>query len=171
MVSVNVSAKRRESNVLTPWKFSVLFVFTIGLYQLPWAHKQWKAIKQRENLAIRPWLRSLLLPFYLYGLARRCFALAETYGYRQRPSALLITLLYWFFAYLYRFDNWLSYFGLLMLFPLLSIVRAANYYWQHEQPDLPINEGFNLREVTWIAVGVCLWLLVIYGTILPQGAT
>lgn len=168
MASVNLPAKGRYSNVLTTWKFSVLFVFTIGLYQFAWAHKQWKGIKQRENLEIRPWVRSLFLPFYIYGLSRRCFALAETYGYRHKPSAFWVTVFYWIFVVLYRMENWMGYLGLLMFLPLLSVVRAANYYWQHEQPDLPVNEGFNVREIIWIIFGVCLWLLIIYGTFVPS---
>lgn len=81
------------SHVMPIWKFCTLYIFTWGIYQLPWAHKQWKFIKEREHLNIRPWVRSWLLPFYLYSLCQKVFALAEEQGYRVKASAFQVTLL------------------------------------------------------------------------------
>lgn len=151
------------SNVIPIWKFCTLYIFTWGIYQLAWAHKQWKFIKERDNLNISPWLRSWFLPFYLYSLCQKAFALAEEQGYRSKPSPFQVTLVYWIFIVLTRLPDPLWLISLFTFLPLLTVVKAFNYYWTQQQPNLPINESFTGREIVWIMFGAILWLLIIIG--------
>ncbi len=156
------------SNVQPIWKFCTLYLFTFGIYQLPWAHKQWKFIKERENLKISPWWRSWFLPFYLYSLSQKVFALAEEQGYRKKPSPFQVTLLYWIFIVLGRLPDPLWLIALFAFVPLLTVLKAINYYWEQQQPNIPINESFTGSEIVWIVFGVIFWLLVIIGLLIPS---
>jgi hypothetical protein len=168
------------SNVQPIWKFCFLCIITVGIYQLPWAHKLWKFIKERDNLKISAWGRSWFLPFFLYSLCQNVFPLAEEQGYRKKYSPFQITLFYWFFIVLSRFHDPLSLFywfftvlsrfhgplsliGLLSFVPLLSILKAMNYYWEKKQHHLPKRTSFTSREIIWIVFGVIIWFLVILG--------
>ncbi|MBW4561136.1 MAG: hypothetical protein KME32_08230 [Mojavia pulchra JT2-VF2] len=151
------------SNVMPIWKFCTLYIFTGGVYQLAWAHKHWKFIKERENLKIRPWFRSLFLPFYLYSLCQKVFALAEEQGYRIKHSPFRVTLFYWIFIVLSRLADPLWLISIFSFIPLLTVVKALNYYWGQQQPNLPIREFFTGREIAWIVFGVILWLLIVIG--------
>jgi hypothetical protein len=149
------------SNVMPVWKFCFLYIITLGLYQLPWCHKQWKFLKEKDNVNINPWLRAWFLPFTMYGLAKKIFVIAEKQGYRENPSAFQITLIYWFFNVLSNLPAPLSLIALFSCVPLLTILKAVNYYWEQQQPHLPVRESFTGREVTWIVFGAIFWLLVI----------
>lgn len=152
------------SNVMPVWKFCFLYIITYGLYQIPWGHKQWKFLKQKDNLNIKPWLRALFFPLTMYGLAKKIFVLAEKQGYKENPSAFQITSIYSFFWVLYFLPAPLWLIALFACVPLLTILKAVNYYWEQQQPNLPVRESFTGREVTWIVFGTILWLwLVIIG--------
>ena len=167
MTSMNQPvANEQFSNVQPIWKFCFLYIITGGIYQLPWAHKQWKFIKERENLKISAWVRAWFLPFSLYRLCQRVFALAEEQGYREKPSPFVITLLYWVFMSSSS-NLWLRLLSLLSLVPLLSVLKAMNYYWEQKQHHLPKRTSFTGREIIWIVFGVILWFVVILVMLLP----
>ncbi|AKG21050.1 hypothetical protein [Calothrix sp. 336/3] len=162
---MNIS-NNQYSPILPPWKFYTLSLFTWGFYQVPWAHKQWKYLKERENLNINPWLRAIFLPLYIYDLSQKAFALAEEEGYRKKYSPLQTTIFYWiFFFLLWWGGDTLSWVGLFSFLPLLRVLKTMNYYWQRQLPDLPVNESFTVREMIWIGFGVMLWLMIIYSGI------
>ena len=151
------------SNIMPVWKFCTLYLFTGGLYQIPWAHKQWKMFKERETLNISAWFRAWFFAFYVYSLAHKSFAIAEEQGYRNKPSAFQVTFFYWIFIVLTRLPDPLWLISTFSFIPLLTILKAMNYYWEQQQPDLPIRESFTGREIVWIIVGVILWLLIFIG--------
>jgi hypothetical protein len=160
-------ANEQFSNVQPIWKFCFLYIITFGIYQLPWAHKLWKFIKEHENLKISAWGRSWFLAFFLYSLCQKVFTLAEEQGYREKSSPFQITLFFWFFMVLSRFPNLLGLMGLLSFVPLLSILKAMNYYWEQKQRHLPKRTSFTRREIIWIVFGVFIWFLVILGMLAP----
>ncbi|MDQ2099287.1 MAG: hypothetical protein QQW96_16785 [Tychonema bourrellyi B0820] len=170
MTESNKPIGQQFSNVMPVWKFCFLMIITFGLYELPWCHKQWKFLKDRENLNINPWVRAVFFLFTMHNLAKKVFVLAEKQGYRERPSAFQVTLIYWIFFILSFLPDpfWLiSFFGVV---PLLTILKAVNYYWEQEQPNLPVRKSFTGREVAWIVFGAILWLLVIIGSLLEEGS-
>lgn len=161
-------ANEQFSNVQPIWKFCFLYIITFGIYQLPWAHKQWKFIKERDNLKISAWGRSWFLPFFLYSLCQKVFALAEEQGYREKPSPFQITLFYWVFIVLSYLPDPLWLIGFLSFVPLLSILKAMNYYWEQKQRHLPKRTSFTRSEIIWIVLGAIFWFLVILGMLLPS---
>jgi hypothetical protein len=151
------------SNVMPVWKFCTLYLFTLGIYQLPWAHRQWKMIKERETANISAWFRAWFLPFYLYSLAQKTFAIAEEQGYRNKPSPFQVTFFYWIFIVLARLPDPFWLISIFSFIPLLTVLKAMNYYWEQQQPNLQVQESFTGREIVWVVVGVILWLLVFIG--------
>jgi len=154
-------ANEQFSNVQPIWKFCFLYIITFGIYQVPWAHKQWKFIKERENLKISAWARSWFLPLFLYSLCQKVFALAEEQGYRKKHSPFWITSFYLSFIVLSKLPDPFWLITLLKFVPLLSILKAMNYYWEQKQGNLPKRTSFTGREIRWIVFGVIFWFLVI----------
>jgi len=163
MTESNKPIGQQFSNVMPVWKFCFLYIITFGLYQLPWCHKQWKFLKDRENLNINPWVRAIFFQFTMYSLAQKVFALADREGYREKPSAFQVTLTYWVIIVLYQLPGIFKLISFLAFVPLLTILKAVNYYWEQEQPNLPVRDSFTGREVAWIVFGAFFWLLVIIG--------
>ena len=153
---------QQYSNIQPVWKFIFLYIITFGMYQLPWAHKHWKLVKEREGLEINAWLRSWFIPFTLFWLAKRIFALAEYKGYREKPSPAAITSLVWFFVVLGKLPNIIGLLlFLLTFFPLLTVLKAANFYWEQEQPNLPLRKSWTGGEIAWTIFGGIFWVLVL----------
>lgn len=168
MRQFNRTANNQQySNVQPIGKFCFLYIITFGLYLIPWGHKHWKFIKEREGLNINAWLRSWFLPLTLYWLAKKIFALAEVKGYREKPSPALINGLYVFFLVLRRLPDPIWLISLFSFLPLLTILKAANYYWKKEQPYLPLKQSWTGGEIAWAVLGVIFWLLVLIGLFVP----
>ncbi|NEP57061.1 MAG: hypothetical protein F6K31_08555 [Symploca sp. SIO2G7] len=157
----------QTNNVQPIWQFCLLYIITFSFYQIPWAHKHWKFIKETEGLNITAWRRAWFLPLFLHSLCQKVLALAEQKGYRENPSPSQITFFYWVFVVLARLPDPLWLISLLAFVPLLTVVKATNYYWRQEQPDLATRQSFTGREVVWIVFGVILWALVIIGMFAP----
>lgn len=153
---------QQYSNIQPVWKFIFLYIITYGVYQIPWGHKHWKFIKEREGLKINAWLRSWFLPFTLFWLAKRIFALAEEQGYRKKPSPAAITSLFWFFVVLEALPgDFISLISLLSFLPLLTLLKAVNFYWEKEQPNLPIRKFWTSGEIAWTVFGGIFWVFVL----------
>jgi len=168
MTEFNQPIEQQFSNVMPVRKFCFLMIITFGLYQLPWCHKQWNFLKNRDNLNINPWLRAWFFAFTIHSLAKKIFFLAEREGYRERTSAFQVTLIYWICIVLYQLPGIFWFLGLFYFVPLLTILKAVNYYWEQQQPNLPVREFFTGREVAWIVFGAIFWLLVIIGLLSPS---
>ncbi|WP_148707076.1 hypothetical protein [Marinobacter sp. F3R11] len=51
---------------VTPWKFCLMSICTLGLYEFYWSYKNWQYIKTRDGSGIRPVWRSVFYPFWYY---------------------------------------------------------------------------------------------------------
>jgi hypothetical protein len=156
------------SNVQPVWKFCFLYIITFGIYQIPWGHKHWKFIKEREGLKINAWFRSWILPFTLYWLAKRMFSLAEEKGYKEKPSPSMVAGLFWFFFVLSWLPEPLWLISFLSFLPLLTVLKAANFYWEKEQPNFPLRKSLTGREIAWTIFGVIFWFLVLLGSFMSS---
>jgi len=165
-----VNSNEQFSQVQPVWQFCLLYIITFGFYQIPWAHKHWNFIKEKENLNITAWGRAWFLPLFLHSLCQKVFALAEQQGYTENSSPFQTTFFYWVFVVLARLPDPLWLISLLGFVPLLSVVKATNYYWTQEQPELATRQSLTGREIVWIVFGVILWLLVILGMFAPPDA-
>jgi hypothetical protein len=103
----------------------------------------------------------------LFWLAKRIFALAEEKGYPEKPSPAAITGLFWFFVVLSGLPDPIWLISLFSFFPLLTVLKAANFYWEKEQPNLPLRTSWTGGEIAWTIFGVIFWLLVLIGLFMP----
>ena len=167
--SNQASSQSAYSNVQPIWKFCFLYIITYGFYEIPWSHKHWKFIKEREGLQINPWWRAIFLPFTLYWLAKKILLLAEEKRYRSKYSPAAIVAFYWLFRILSFSDTIVSYITfILSCLLLLTIVKAANSFWEKEQPNLPVRQNWTIGEVIWTVFGISFWILVIIASQMPE---
>jgi hypothetical protein len=52
--------------------------------------------------------------------------------------------------------------------PLSVVLSAANFYWQQEQPNLPIRKNLTGLEIAWTVFGVMLWASILITSIMPS---
>jgi hypothetical protein len=68
------------------WKFAVMWVTTLGLYQLWWAWCCWRQVRERDRSRIRPFWRGLLFWIWLHPLLAD---IARASGRAAGPRELL----------------------------------------------------------------------------------
>jgi hypothetical protein len=156
------------SHVQPLWKFCFLSIITLNIYQLVWGYKHFKLMKDLDKSNLVPWAWAWFMPFSLYHLAKKYFALAKRKGWQEDPSPMNITVAYFFCASLSKSETGIWLLSLLSFWPLLIILRAANFYWQKQQPNLPIRKSWTIPEIIWTVFGLMLWASILITSIMPS---
>ncbi len=155
------------SRAIAIWKFILLSVVTFGLYELYWFYKTWKFLKERNNLNISPFWRTVFSPLYAGSNAEHVLNLSKTVNYQGSYSPIIIGLTYFGI----NLTNYLSkpymLIAILAFIPVIPIVRAMNYYWQQENPNLP-QKDFTAWQIILIILGAVLVIFTILGTFYPD---
>tara|TARA_B100000676_G_scaffold307858_1_gene367291 strand:+ start:555 stop:1154 length:600 start_codon:yes stop_codon:yes gene_type:complete len=161
--------------VVSPTKFSVLFLSIMGIYELYWQYRNWHGLKQNRDLKVIPALRALFSLFFFGSLLKHINnELGDENASRHLPVVSLTTL--------YVITGLVSYgsdqiavrmeaysaldFISLALFPviwliLLSTQKAINL--SQNAPDGETNSRITLANGIWIFLGALLWLTVLAG--------
>lgn len=79
--------------VVSPKKFLILFVGTVGMYQLYWFYKNWKCYSESSQEKLRPFWRAIFMVFYIHAfyklLGEKITKADETYEWKAGFFALI----------------------------------------------------------------------------------
>ena len=158
---------------VTLFKYVLMFVCTLGLYQIYWFYKNWQLIKEREGFAglrISPVPRAIFSIFFCY----QCFAKIRDYEHPAvQPRRLLAGPLAagWIvLSVLWRLPDpywWPATLNFLFIIPV---------QWRVNQINAAVAPGHDrngrLNWLNWIAVGLggAFFLLVLIGALAPPTA-
>jgi hypothetical protein len=155
------------SNVIPMWRFALLCIVTFGFYELYWFYKNWKFFKEKENLNISPfWRATFFAIFFIYGLFKRIFILANKEGYTKRNSPGLLTF-FWIVISIIAFIP--QSYSLLAVFSFITIipaVKSMNYYWAKKNPNLP-TKSFSWWQIILIILGIIWVIFALIGMFVP----
>ncbi|WP_175405585.1 MULTISPECIES: hypothetical protein [unclassified Pseudomonas] len=162
--------------VISITKMVVLYVATLGLFNLYWMYKHWSIQKPYMPRKINPPLRSLFMIFYIHSLARRVHeALPEErrrawrYGSDATWAVVLLILSNVADKLTSRIPELSHYslpfliLGLVPLIPLTNIQRRAN-----EASGDPLGRGnasLTRYNVPFLILGGLLWVLILIGSV------
>ncbi len=173
LVDRNEAVEAAPFFVTSIGKLCLLYIATMGGYLFYWTYKQWASQRQSMGKRIWPLARTCFLIFYLHSLcsliARR---LAErnlgTWRYKGIATVFVALGFCSSLAQLTGSPDALAYtlfvplaFTGLMLVPLVTIQRYANV--ASLDPTASRNSAISLGNVFWVAVGVLMWTLTLYG--------
>ena len=106
-------------------KLAVMFVATLGLYQLYWFYKQWDRVRDAgDNVAPAP--RSLFAIVFCYSLFRRINDSTHAVGVHTRLPPLLLAVGFILPSLMWKVDGLASLLGFLAFVPLVAAQRIAN---------------------------------------------
>lgn len=154
--------------VVSPLKLVVMSLCTLNLYLLYWHHEQWTAIKRRRGDNISPLGRAIFSIFFTHKLFGEVAG-----GAGQRVAALNPGL--WATAYvgiviagrlMSRTESGLGLIGFAAPLVLIPIQRELNIQAREADPTADLNETFTGLNFVVLAVGSCLFALVLVGTFL-----
>lgn len=149
-------------------KFVVMFFATLGLYPVYWSYRNWQYIKGARGLKISPFWRSLFSIFFIFPLMKAIRSEATDRGFPATfsPGSLSLTYLLLLIVGNQLPDPFwvISFLAFLPLLPVVAVVNTLNV-GRIEQRSM--NSGFSGWNVAGIAVGACMWILLIAGLLLP----
>ena len=138
----------------------LLTVFTGGLYEVYWFYRNWRDLDDTDPAELTP--RSLLLtlgllvPFVnialVYRQLDRIRGAVSSAGVQPGYSPVLTTCAYFGLGVLANLTMF-WFISLLMVVPLLPVQDALNRYWIEREPETPLRQRLNPRELAVIAVG------------------
>jgi hypothetical protein len=151
-------------------KLIVLSVFTFGIYELYWFYKNWKFLKETQDLKIEPFWRTFFAPFFCYSLFKRIQEYAKKNNVRAEYSPGWLTAGYIILGMAWIMHNpfWhISYLTVLTFLPARSVIDALNA----KSTSTIKNDQFSGWNIIALVFGVILWGLSIWGMNLPDDDT
>ncbi|MCB6181947.1 hypothetical protein LIN78_00055 [Leeia sp. TBRC 13508] len=143
---------------ISTFKLLVMYICTLGFYEVYWFYKQWEMIKQQEKSSVIPILRSIFGILFSYPLFRR-IQLAQEANEQSVPLAsmfwcviLILLNATMVLAGPLRFLTFCS------ILPLLVAQAAANQVNHTNFPEMPKNDKFNQIEIVIVIFGIFVWL-------------
>lgn len=164
--NIPMQTKQEKSNYIPIWKFVILSIFTIGLYEIVWMYKNWKFQRDKYEESISPFWRSLFGLIFIYGLCKRAKESAQSKGYEKTILPGLSAIGFITLSFMSRLPSpfWLiSYFSFV---PLIPIVKAFNYYYTIEQHDAIKKTKLSVVEILVVIFGSMIVFLSFIGSFL-----
>jgi hypothetical protein len=159
------------------FKFCVMSVCTLGVYQLYWFYRNWSHIRERDNSDIWPLVRALFgiftYPLLLGDLNdEESRSQEEGLQLTAPPSVLGPSAGYIVANALWRMPGLLSWFGLLSFVPLLPALRRINSLNGPDNAAYAHNSRWRVRHALLLVIMVPLLGLLIAADVglLPSDA-
>lgn len=161
--------------VVSPRKFVLLYLLTVGMYTVYWFYQNWTLLKRQHDLKIWPVPRAIFAIFFTHSLFAEIDRAAASRSVRYAWNAAGTATTYVVLSIVNSLISQLAnrdigspvtdLASLLMvpavMFPLLAAQKAANF--AAGDPDGDSNDALTAANIVWMVVGVLLWLLVLLG--------
>lgn len=153
-------------------RLAILSVLTLGIYEIYWFYKNWKAIQKVEKQDISPFWRAWFAIFYCHGLFKKILQSAKRHGYNGSYSSGLIATVYIVLLLvgnsLSRAENFgfgfyiLSFLiGSSTFIPLLFVQKAINFNNSKVVQNYNVGKKFLKGEIISITLGIIYFGLIL----------
>lgn len=172
-----VETTRTEFYVISKKKFLLLFMSTLGLYQLYWLYRNWKLQKSATALDVIPLLRAAFQVFFFHSLFRRIDHRLRQRGKRfyWHPDsyATALVALTIISSVADRFAEKFDTHPLVQLasIALLPVIAFAYLPAQEainqccDDPDGSSNNALTLGNYAWLSAGAIIWTIIAFGMV------
>lgn len=152
---------QQYSNKISVGKFIFYSIISFGIYEIVWFYRNWKFFKEKENLNISPFWRTIFAIFFIKDLFKRMLKLSQENGYKETYSSGWLTAAWFIITLLSRLPDPFWSVSMFTFIPLLGPLNAINFYWDK-------NNKFPERTLEWwhillIIIGILWWILVFTG--------
>jgi hypothetical protein len=171
MASIDYTAQTNQAQYhhVAVWKFELLSICTIGLYELYWFYKSWKFVQERDQPDILPFWRAVFAPIWYYSMARD---LSEQMpAARSTTSAGMFAVLYFLLnaaAWQLSDPYWLiSFLTLFLMIPMVIDVDSIN---RRIRAEADTYHRFSLKHIAVVAIGLPFFAFTFFSSlgVLPR---
>ena len=150
-------------------KLAVMSVLTFGLYEIYWAYRHWRTLRDVGGQKVWPVPRSIFFPVVSYSLFHKISDAAQDAEVPATfsPAGLAVAVIA--FALSSRLPEPYSLVSLASFLPLLPAQSAANEVNAKIAPLADPNTRFTLANFIWVVVLALLLVAAFAGTFSPEG--
>lgn len=134
--------------VVSGWRLLIMSVLTLGLYEVYWFYKNWKAVEAATGRKQHAVLSAIFAPLFSYNLFLEVKKAADDTNYDRDFSPGWRAVGYFFF-------------GLLAMFGVQRVMRHAG---------AKNHESFSTGETIFLVIGLLYWGLLIFSGIMSSGS-
>ena len=149
------------------WKLGLMSVCSVGIYEIYWFYRNWKAVKQRERSFIRPFWRAFFALLFCYS----CFDMIRAEGQknvaRWRPAGLL-AIGYIIVSLTWRAPEPYDSIAMLSFLFLLPVQRWANEVNALKTPHCDLNDRMTWKNWTLVVIGGTLLVFIFLTQLFPE---
>jgi len=154
-------------------RYIVMSVLSWGLYEAYWMYKNWKYLKQRDNLNIRPFWRAIFGVFYIFNLLKTMHDDQEVNDIETptfppaRLATIWIVLILVGNAFCRSEDATMYLIGTLISFPTFLLLVPVQKYINSVNAKLdpkPKYHKWSFGHIVCLILGLLIWL----GTLAPD---
>ncbi|MBE4594647.1 hypothetical protein BOO24_20160 [Vibrio navarrensis] len=162
--------------VVSPKKFTVMYIGTLGFYGFYWMYKNWSIYRAASGEKIWPIARAIFFIFFLHSLCSKVTQSESLSSQGDLPKSLewdatkyvLLSILGQISDRLSENEIALPYgfFVSLVLFPFMcQILYKIQLVINESQNDMfgDTNKKLSWLNYVWLSLGGALWLMVIFG--------
>ncbi|KKG18189.1 hypothetical protein EO98_19360 [Methanosarcina sp. 2.H.T.1A.6] len=152
--------EQNYSRVLSVWKFALFSVASMGFYELYWNYKSWKYFKEKDNLDVSPFWRTLLMPYFMSSLFDRFSDMLKKEGHHVNyPTAILIIFWIWInTTTIWKEPIWLL--AHLSFLSFIPVLNSLNVYWKEKSPELK-EKPLTVKEIIFLTAGILVFVLAL----------
>ena len=143
---------------------------TLGLYEVYWIYRNWRFLKERDNLQIQPFWRAVFGIFFIKSLLtaiKNDTAANTIFPATFSPGALATgwIILVLLGALSQRSpDPVVNIFGLIISAPSFAFLLPAQKYINRVNESLPIRPSYyrwSAGHIVLLVIGIAVWLLTL----------
>lgn len=165
-------------------RLTLFNILTLGLYQIYWFYKNWKAIKKAENSKIIPLGRAIISVIFCYSLFKKVLLSAKSLDYQKSYSPgwlaaiyIILTILGNAFMRLTTKTDQITagldvffsiIFILLSLIPIVFVQKAINFNNEKTNGKSALNRKLSRGEIIMVAIGAIFFLAVFLSPFVPR---
>jgi hypothetical protein len=152
-------------------------LITLGLFEVYWVYRNWKYLKERDGLDIRPFWRAIFSIFFIYKILKEIkhdknLNSIGKAGFSPGGLATGWIILKFLGNILSRADDiTVNLFGILLSAPsFLFLLPAQNFINRinEARPSKPNYSPWSVGHAVFLVIGVILVGLVLIGTLVPE---
>ncbi len=161
------SKKENFSKVIPLWKFILLSVITFGIYELVWFYRNWKILKNEQNLKITPLLRTIFSTIFAWSFASYLKKFLNEKNIAFNYSPILIWASYFVFRILWKLPDPYSLLSYLTFISMIPLVKSMNTYWISQEQNLSPKK-FSWWQIILIIIWIIMFMLIVFASFLPE---
>lgn len=159
------ATKNVELFNISKFKFAVLSIATLGIYDIYFFYKNWKALRDQGGLKISPFWRAIFGVLFCYSLGKEIFSRSKNLGDPSSHSAGGVAVAYFILSIMGRGGGLVWLISLFSFIPIFSMQDAIKFNNSAINPKSKPDGHFSYKELLLLLPAVIISAILLIGIV------